>query len=351
VVNEVWRKHDNKAKPSFVLDFKLPAGMFDVNVTPDKREIVLVEESRILERLRAALEELYSETHHTSSLTQDVPKLSQLSFAPSAAAFLANFTQPNASLSQSAQGTASGGSSGGNDILTPPATPSFSQSQPSTSSSPAAVRTSLSPNGVRLSPSTPSSLQSPPTPPQPKATSWVSQSEKALLQTAYNAAVARASAKGERDPSSPAADKPSGKRPRPSPPHVQLLITDEDDFAGAEAEDEDNNENVVTKSPAHASVAAARASSSSESARSSKRKATTSSSSSSSCVDILAEQPVKQQKQAPKPTTSDVRVLIALLATLYHGEKLTWLAVVVPVLVCSSDCVAAISGDVRAEER
>lgn len=30
-----------KQKPAFILDLKLPPGSFDVNVTPDKREIFM----------------------------------------------------------------------------------------------------------------------------------------------------------------------------------------------------------------------------------------------------------------------------------------------------------------------
>lgn len=35
-----------KQKPAFVLDVRLPPGSFDVNVTPDKREIFMTEASK-----------------------------------------------------------------------------------------------------------------------------------------------------------------------------------------------------------------------------------------------------------------------------------------------------------------
>jgi DNA mismatch repair protein PMS2 len=40
-VNEVWRQYEMKHKPAYVFDLRLPAGTFDINVTPDKREVFL----------------------------------------------------------------------------------------------------------------------------------------------------------------------------------------------------------------------------------------------------------------------------------------------------------------------
>lgn len=37
-LNEVWRQYEMKQKPACVLNFLLPLGEYDVNVTPDKRE-------------------------------------------------------------------------------------------------------------------------------------------------------------------------------------------------------------------------------------------------------------------------------------------------------------------------
>ncbi|RLN90232.1 hypothetical protein BBJ28_00014544 [Nothophytophthora sp. Chile5] len=37
-LNEVWRQYEMKQKPACVLNFQLPLGDYDVNVTPDKRE-------------------------------------------------------------------------------------------------------------------------------------------------------------------------------------------------------------------------------------------------------------------------------------------------------------------------
>jgi DNA mismatch repair protein PMS2 len=42
-LNEVWRQYEMSKKPAVILNLQLPAGTFDVNVTPDKREIFLTE--------------------------------------------------------------------------------------------------------------------------------------------------------------------------------------------------------------------------------------------------------------------------------------------------------------------
>lgn len=44
-VNEVWRTYEMKQKPAFIIDLRIPPGTFDVNVTPDKREIFLIDVS------------------------------------------------------------------------------------------------------------------------------------------------------------------------------------------------------------------------------------------------------------------------------------------------------------------
>lgn len=58
-VNDSWRRHDLNHKPGFILDLLLPRGSLDVNVTPDKREVFIIQENRILEMLKERLEELW----------------------------------------------------------------------------------------------------------------------------------------------------------------------------------------------------------------------------------------------------------------------------------------------------
>jgi len=65
VVNEVWRTYELGHKPAFALDLQLPPGSFDVNVTPDKREALLVGEADLVSRLKAALHSAWEESRRT----------------------------------------------------------------------------------------------------------------------------------------------------------------------------------------------------------------------------------------------------------------------------------------------
>ena len=70
VVNEAWRRYEMKSKPACVLDIRVPPGSFDVNLTPDKREVVLMNESKILDKLRLVIDELYAPSRYTFQLSQ-----------------------------------------------------------------------------------------------------------------------------------------------------------------------------------------------------------------------------------------------------------------------------------------
>ncbi|KAI8806654.1 histidine kinase-like ATPase [Cladochytrium replicatum] len=52
LVNEVFRQYNSLHYPFLVINFTLPNGVFDVNVTPDKRTIFLHNENNILEALK-----------------------------------------------------------------------------------------------------------------------------------------------------------------------------------------------------------------------------------------------------------------------------------------------------------
>ena len=54
-----------KHKPAFVLDFVLPPGKFDINITPNKREVFLVDEASLTTSLRSALEKIWEPTRYT----------------------------------------------------------------------------------------------------------------------------------------------------------------------------------------------------------------------------------------------------------------------------------------------
>jgi DNA mismatch repair ATPase MutL len=65
VLNEVWRKYEMKQKPAFIIDCNISKGYLDVNVTPDKREIIIRNESVLLDKLRLHIDELYSPVKNT----------------------------------------------------------------------------------------------------------------------------------------------------------------------------------------------------------------------------------------------------------------------------------------------
>lgn len=59
--NEVYRTHNNVQYPVFVLNFELSPEFIDVNVTPDKRTVLLHAESSVIDAFREALADYYSE--------------------------------------------------------------------------------------------------------------------------------------------------------------------------------------------------------------------------------------------------------------------------------------------------
>ncbi|KAJ1451026.1 hypothetical protein M885DRAFT_530745 [Pelagophyceae sp. CCMP2097] len=58
-VNEVWRTFEMKHKPAFVLDVTVDRDDVDVNVAPDKREVVIDGESALVSALKAKLQDLW----------------------------------------------------------------------------------------------------------------------------------------------------------------------------------------------------------------------------------------------------------------------------------------------------
>ncbi|CAM9152807.1 unnamed protein product [Pylaiella littoralis] len=69
-VSEVWRTYEMKQKPAFILDLRLPPGTFDVNVTPDKREIFMTGEAKVLDCLKTALHRLWESSRYTIPVNQ-----------------------------------------------------------------------------------------------------------------------------------------------------------------------------------------------------------------------------------------------------------------------------------------
>ncbi|CUS23619.1 LAQU0S11e00386g1_1 [Lachancea quebecensis] len=59
--NEVYRTHNNVQYPVFVLNFELSPEFIDVNVTPDKRTVLIHSESSVIDAFRESLADYYSE--------------------------------------------------------------------------------------------------------------------------------------------------------------------------------------------------------------------------------------------------------------------------------------------------
>ena len=103
-VNEVWRQYEMKSKPAFIINLVLRRGTFDINVTPDKREVLLTDvrgvwprhewwrltlwlscsnllfqEAAVLDRLKAGLHKLWAPSRYTFQVGQ---AQSLLPFAP-----------------------------------------------------------------------------------------------------------------------------------------------------------------------------------------------------------------------------------------------------------------------------
>ena len=52
-IGDAWRNFDHLGKkPAVALDVKLPNSMFDVNLSPDKREVFMADEARFCDVLK-----------------------------------------------------------------------------------------------------------------------------------------------------------------------------------------------------------------------------------------------------------------------------------------------------------
>ncbi|SPO23465.1 related to PMS1 - DNA mismatch repair protein [Ustilago trichophora] len=63
--NEVYKSFNSNHFPFVIADFRLPTDSYDVNVSPDKRTIFLHEESRLIEKVKEALEGLFAPSRAT----------------------------------------------------------------------------------------------------------------------------------------------------------------------------------------------------------------------------------------------------------------------------------------------
>ncbi|KAH8804771.1 hypothetical protein F5884DRAFT_425217 [Xylogone sp. PMI_703] len=68
--NEVYKSYNTHQSPFIFANIELDTHLYDVNVSPDKRTILLHEQSRMLESLKTALIELFESQDHTVPISQ-----------------------------------------------------------------------------------------------------------------------------------------------------------------------------------------------------------------------------------------------------------------------------------------
>lgn len=68
--NEVYKSYNYSQSPFIFADIRLDTNMYDVNVSPDKRSILLHDQNHLLDRLRSALVELFDQHDYTVPVAQ-----------------------------------------------------------------------------------------------------------------------------------------------------------------------------------------------------------------------------------------------------------------------------------------
>lgn len=79
IMNEEWRRIEMKNRPAFLLDIRLTASIVDVNLAPDKREVIIQHEAVILNALRDYVASEYAKsrgcfTVQTLAIPQSLPQ-------------------------------------------------------------------------------------------------------------------------------------------------------------------------------------------------------------------------------------------------------------------------------------
>jgi len=70
VVNETYRSFNPSQAPMVVFDLQLPTDAYDVNVTPDKRKVLLHDEDAVFKAARDAIEAMYEPSRYTYAVGQ-----------------------------------------------------------------------------------------------------------------------------------------------------------------------------------------------------------------------------------------------------------------------------------------
>ncbi|KAM0557926.1 hypothetical protein ACHAPJ_005090 [Fusarium lateritium] len=68
--NEVYRSYNNSQTPFILADIQLDTYMYDVNVSPDKRSILLHDQNELLDNLRASLTDLFDSQDYSVPTSQ-----------------------------------------------------------------------------------------------------------------------------------------------------------------------------------------------------------------------------------------------------------------------------------------
>lgn len=78
--NEVYRQYNTNQVPVVIADFRLETDTYDVNVSPDKRTIFLHEETKLIEALKVALEDLFAPSRGTFAVHSQLQSSTQQSY-------------------------------------------------------------------------------------------------------------------------------------------------------------------------------------------------------------------------------------------------------------------------------
>ncbi|KAM0472890.1 hypothetical protein ACHAPX_008567 [Trichoderma viride] len=79
VFNEVYRSYNNSQSPFIFADVQLDTMLYDVNVSPDKRSILLHDQNNLLDTLRISLSQLFDSHEDSISITTSAENVKLLS--------------------------------------------------------------------------------------------------------------------------------------------------------------------------------------------------------------------------------------------------------------------------------
>ncbi|GKU02062.1 dna mismatch repair protein pms2 [Fusarium langsethiae] len=81
--NEVYKSYNNTQTPFILADIQVDTHMYDVNVSPDKRSILLHDQNQLLDNLRTSLTDLFDSQDYTVPTSQLMPFKSRTETTPS----------------------------------------------------------------------------------------------------------------------------------------------------------------------------------------------------------------------------------------------------------------------------